>query len=402
MKRTAHRLLLQGALGVLTMLACTTARTQLRTPSSPTTMPTAADTLVDVGGYRLHFRVVAGRGVPIVFEAGGGDDASVWGDLLPRITALTDAPAIAYDRPGFGRSEIDTTRHGIVAGVDGLAAGLAALGYTGDLVLVAHSLGGYNATLFTARHPGRVKGAVFLDANHACFFTDDQLRRMRNTDDELARYRTQGLGRYFQAVDFDSTVAVVRRTPFPAQVPVIDIVAERPPVADSSDAARWMRCHAEFVAAAPTREGITASGSSHYVFRSAPELVLAAVVKAYAGAVTGARQREVLARGVAHAVDAVNAVRRRELAYRHSEADLNEWGYALLGHGERAAALDVFQINVALRPASANAHDSLAEGYEATGDSAAAIRHYRRALELNPAGRHAADRLRTLTGGSSH
>lgn len=99
-------------------------------------------------------------------------------------------------------------------------------------------------------------------------------------------------------------------------------------------------------------------------------------MKAYARPPPGPRRDAVRARGVAYAVDVVNAVRRRELAYRHSEADLNEWGYALLGQGEREAALGVFQVNVSLRPASANAHDSLAEGYEAAGDSAAGVRDH--------------------------
>jgi hypothetical protein len=34
------------------------------------------DTLIDVGGYRLHFNIITGKGVPILFESGGGDDGS--------------------------------------------------------------------------------------------------------------------------------------------------------------------------------------------------------------------------------------------------------------------------------------------------------------------------------------
>jgi hypothetical protein len=35
------------------------------------------DTLIDFGGYRLHFNIVQGDGVPILFESGGVDDGSV-------------------------------------------------------------------------------------------------------------------------------------------------------------------------------------------------------------------------------------------------------------------------------------------------------------------------------------
>ena len=30
------------------------------------------DTLIDVGGHRLHFNIIKGKGVPILFESGGG------------------------------------------------------------------------------------------------------------------------------------------------------------------------------------------------------------------------------------------------------------------------------------------------------------------------------------------
>lgn len=349
----------------------------------------ATDTLVDVGGYRFHFRVVPGRGVPILFEHGGGDDATVWRDLLPRVAAVTGAPLIAYDRPGFGRSGLDTTRRGIVPAIRGLEAGLAALGYAGDVVLVAHSMGGFYATLYAARHPERVKAAVLLDASHACFFGDDQVR---GADAELARHRAESPGLAELAAGFDSIVAVMRRTAFPPRVPVVDVVAERTLYDGTPDAARWTRCHAQFVAAAPAREGVTAYGSGHYVFRDSPELVIAVVAKAYAGAAGPARRADVLARGVAHAVDAINALQRS----RHSEDDVNDWGYALLGRGERAAALAAFRLNVALHPGSANAHDSLGDGDEAVNDRDGAVRAYRRALALDPTFRHAVERLHAL------
>ena len=36
------------------------------------------DTLVDVGTHQLHFKIWPGEGTPILFEAGNGDDGSVW------------------------------------------------------------------------------------------------------------------------------------------------------------------------------------------------------------------------------------------------------------------------------------------------------------------------------------
>ncbi|WP_437372105.1 hypothetical protein [Maribacter litoralis] len=44
--------------------------------------------LVDVGGYNMHFNIIKGEGVPILFEAGGGNDSSVWAPILESIITL--------------------------------------------------------------------------------------------------------------------------------------------------------------------------------------------------------------------------------------------------------------------------------------------------------------------------
>ena len=81
------------------------------------------DTLIDVGGYRLHFSIIRGKGTPILFEAGGGEDATTWGDLTKTIAEITQTTVISYDRAGFGKSTFDTTRHGILNGIIGLETG---------------------------------------------------------------------------------------------------------------------------------------------------------------------------------------------------------------------------------------------------------------------------------------
>lgn len=360
------------------------------------------DTLVDVGGYRLHFHIIQGKGVPILFESGGGDDRTVWKDLLEPIAAVTGTTLITYDRAGFGQSEMDTTQHGIVNDTRGLETGLAKLGYAGDILLVAHSLGGFYATFYAARNPRQVKAAVLVDANHVCFFTDEHLLKMQNSDADLVRLRNQALGRYYLAVDFETTVDVMRRTAFPAHIPVLDIVAERTLFEGTPDAERWRACHQQFVGASPERRSVTAYGSGHYVFFSNPELVIAAVVATYSGIVDDTLRPGVLERAAGYALGAINEVKRRDMNYLHSEDDLNSWGYSLLQQGEGKKAVEVFKLNATLYPQSANVHDSLAEGYEAIGDRNLAIRHYKRALELDPKKRHAKERLELLSPAQGH
>ena len=105
-------------------------------------------------GKKLHFQVVDGKRDDIIlFESGGGDDSRVWNDLLAPIATTTGATVIAYDRPGFGSSEVDPQYHGLMSDVERLELGLKDLGYTWHYTLVAHSLGGFYATLFASRQP---------------------------------------------------------------------------------------------------------------------------------------------------------------------------------------------------------------------------------------------------------
>lgn len=75
---------------------------------------------------------------------------------------------------------------------------------------------------------------------------------------------------------------------------------------------------------------------------------------------------------------------------------LNDVGYSLLSKQKNADALALFELNVAEHPESANAHDSLAEGYAISGNKEAAIAHYKKSLALDPSNTNAVQKLKEL------
>ncbi len=83
-------------------------------------------------------------------------------------------------------------------------------------------------------------------------------------------------------------------------------------------------------------------------------------------------------------------------AYRFGEAEVNRLGYALLRAGKMEDAIAVFKYNTAHFPSSANAWDSLGEGYMGAGDNKAAIDNFRKSLQLNPHNENASEMLRKL------
>lgn len=273
------------------------------------------DTLVDVGGYRLAFHIVKGKGMPILFDAGSGDDGSDFYSILKPIADVSGATLITYGRAGFGKSEVDTSnrdidRHGVLNGIEGLEAGLKKLGYDGNIMLVACSYGAYCVTLYAARHPKIVKAAVLIDGVHVSFFTNAYVdREMEERRRDSARLWNAGPAVYYQSLNLRNTVELLRRTPFPSRVPVIDLVSETN-FGDSVLSARWRDVHRQFVEAARNREGITAHGCGHVIFRYNPYLVVSAIVKAYTGAVGKERGYEIMKRYLDYSLEEGNDKRR--------------------------------------------------------------------------------------------
>lgn len=68
-----------------------------------------------------------------------------------------------------------------------------------------------------------------------------------------------------------------------------------------------------------------------------------------------------------------------------TEAQVNAYAYQLMGAGSTDKAIEIFVLNTKRYPNSANAWDSLGEGYFTKGDKQNAISSFKKSLSLNPA-----------------
>jgi pimeloyl-ACP methyl ester carboxylesterase len=336
------------------------------------------DTMINVGRYSLHFTIIKGKNTPILFEAGGGNDARIWSKLTGPIAEITGATVITYDRPGLGKSGSDSSNISIENDISGLENGLRQLGYQNKIMLVSHSLGGFYSTLYAARHSGKIPAIVFIDVNLPDFFTPAQFDAME------------------ASAHFKQMVETVRRNRLTARIPLTDIVSENTLFEGTPDAARWKKVHQDFVSAAANRTGITALATGHYVFLQNTPLVINAIATRYANDVMPAEKYAIIERGYCQALTAANEAHKNLADYQHSENDLNEWGYALLNKKAYEQAIAVFKLNTTLHPESANVYDSLGDAYRKNGNVAAAIESYRRVLELNPKSVSAQNALKDL------
>ncbi len=109
---------------------------------------------------------------------------------------------------------------------------------------------------------------------------------------------------------------------------------------------------------------------------------------------------ELIKRGFDRAQDVAGELKTKDGKSPLQEDDLNNWAYKLVDLGQATNAIEIFKLNVHLYPQSWNTYDSLAEGYEALGDKASAIKNFKKSLELNPKNSNAVEHLKKLEAGA--
>ena len=145
--------------------------------------------LVDVGGYRLHLDCV-GQGSPtIVIDAGAGNWSVAWTKIQEQLAGETHV--CTFDRAGLGWSEPGIQPRTSAVMADELHLLLHHAGLSAPFVLVGHSLGGYNARVFTDRYRSEVAGLVLVDSAHE--------GQWRELPIEVNQFRNNGLRQLYVA-----------------------------------------------------------------------------------------------------------------------------------------------------------------------------------------------------------
>ena len=275
------------------------------------------DTLVDIGGYNMHFSIIKGEGIPILFESGAGNDGSVWKTIARDVHDVTGTTVIYYDRSGFGTSELNPNHKndaefGIDNGIIELEKSLGKLGYFNDLILVSHSYGGFYTTLFSSRNSNKVLYNVRVDANLGGQYTEDILIKAEQ-DNSVSEMKDKNLGMYYLGVNFANTVRLMQKVEYPKTIPAIDIVS---PIQRHHTDDEWkllIKTHEDFVKEESNRIGIIAYGSGHYIFKDNPGLILNAIVKAYTNILGDDDKRlEILSKSVDKSIELFIQEKKKE------------------------------------------------------------------------------------------
>jgi len=244
--------------------------------------PACAASTLEIRGNRIWVDREGTGHLTVVFEAGFGNDSSVWATIAPRIRAR-GASTFIYDRAGMGKSTIDTSApYSFANDVAILRTALERCRITGPVVMVGHSYGGAMSLLAATEDP-QIEGIVLVDSMVPLAWSQDELaKNMKVMRAQYAEIREKAPALAKVAIPWAEalpvTVKQLDALVLPDRLPVIDIVAEKGQ--DTPESAQlWRDAHQRFTANHPRRESIFATGSSHKVMVDKPDLVVDAIAK---------------------------------------------------------------------------------------------------------------------------
>lgn len=238
------------------------------------------DTLIDVGGHRLHVRVSRGTlPITVLFEAGGAANLGAWGQVPSRLAERTGATIVAYDRAGLGASELGPMELTPRDEVDNIRDAMDQLNVPRRTVIVGHSYGAMLALDHAAAYPERIVGLVLVDPMNPRFVVDvgDWLDSTVPEIGDPQTSRDHVIQRMARTMDaLSARLLTSERT---LDIPMIIVSAGSEWWGPSDIDAAWRRSHEAMAGVSTARRRIVSEGSGHDIPTEDPETIVSSVLQ---------------------------------------------------------------------------------------------------------------------------
>lgn len=227
---------------------------------------------VDIGGYGLNVKV-EGKGTPtVIFESGLGGGIGVWTNVQPEISKLTRT--FSYDRAGLGESDKSTLDRTSSNQVRELHELLQKTKVKGPYIIVAHSIGGFNARLFADSYPEEVAGIIFVDAAHEEMFSLYKLlapKEYENTRGEFVNPE----GTFDDLLNSAAEVRKARRSDGLRNIPITVLSAENTDLnVPGTILVGWAQLQRDIATLSDNSKQITVKGSGHMIQDDNPQAII--------------------------------------------------------------------------------------------------------------------------------
>jgi haloalkane dehalogenase len=147
---------------------------------------------VEVQGSKLHY-IEKGEGCPILFLHGNPTSSYLWRNVIPFVAPV--GRAMALDLIGFGKSDKPPIGYTFQEHYAYVEAFIEAL-HLRKVTLVLHDWGSVLGLEYARRHPGNVRGVVFMEAIVPPLFPARDYAALDPGGELFRRFRSAGEGRH--------------------------------------------------------------------------------------------------------------------------------------------------------------------------------------------------------------
>ena len=234
-----------------------------------------------IQGIDLEYSLVSGGTPGIILLNGFRMPFTSWNSIPGSLGK--SATVLQYNRFGVGKTSSGGFPHTGLKSVEILRALLDSLGMKPPYVLVAHSLGGLIANLYTRLYPETVAGLVFVEATHR----DEKAAQSEFKPPAILRLISRGLKeiekifdkyKYSEDETYEETVAEIGKHPFFPAIPVRVLSGmQKMPLVPEASFLTHLECQKKLLELSPLSRQILAEKSGHFPQITEPKLVIEAV-----------------------------------------------------------------------------------------------------------------------------
>ena len=232
--------------------------------------------MIDIGGYSLNVNFY-GKGTPtVIFESGLGDDNEVWTLVQPENSK--DTRTFSYDRAGLGNSDTGDLLRTRLDQVHELHTVLNKANVNAPYIIVAHSIGGYNARLFAGTYPKEVFGIIFVDCSHENQF-EDRVKHSSLKEIEIAKSQLIGAEQTFDNLLISANqVKEIKKKDALRNIPIVVFTSGHKGEKSSTITEEtWLNYQNDLVSLSDYSKHIIVEDSSHYIQKDKPQVVIDAI-----------------------------------------------------------------------------------------------------------------------------
>ena len=233
---------------------------------------------IDLGTHKLELLNYGSGDHTIIFENGLGTKMTIWVEPGIFEEIGKNNQVIAYNRGGYGASDVGPTPRDIPRVISELDQVISAKSENEKVILVGHSLGGAFIRSYAIKHPEKVEALLFIESSHEDFFTLVQADEAQLIS-EIKKADPNRPGTIEEAMQLIENDEYLEALPNLPDIPTIAMVSTKleqgitPAYVD-----RWVMIQESLGEGLSDFKVITTDKSGHKIHEDEPQLVIDAIL----------------------------------------------------------------------------------------------------------------------------